>query len=142
MQDNFKKLEDMSVDELIRIAEQDIITAPHYLKDDIVEKSQSIQIQLPMQIEVHTRQISKRMLMFFYTMKISAAMICTLILLLVVPNIHLNIDKSYQGIKQPIETTRTEISNVFMEQRSDFRESVDRIKENIKQTFHGGNENE
>ena len=64
MQDNPMKLEELSIDELIRIAEQDMITAPHYLKENVMERSQSVQVQLPMKLEVHTRQVSKKMQMF------------------------------------------------------------------------------
>ena len=142
MQDNPMKLEELSIDELIRIAEQDMITAPHYLKENVMERSQSVQVQLPMKLEVHTRQVSKKMQMFYYTMKVSAAMVCTLILLLLVPNIKLNIDQGYQEAKRPIEEKRTEVTETFMEKRSNFRESIDTLKANFMQSINGGNDNE
>lgn len=142
MQDDQMKLEDLSIDDLIRVAEQDMITAPHYLKDNIMNKSQSVQVQLPMQIEVHTKRLSKRMQMFCYTMKISAAMVCALILLLVVPNIQPTLAQGYNGIKQPIVEKTSEITTTFTEKRSNFKESVDEIKDNLLQTINGGNKNE
>lgn len=142
MQDDLMKLEELSIDDLIRVAEQDMIMAPHYLREDTMLRSQSIQVQLPMKIEVHTKQISKKMQMFCYTMKISAAMICALILLLIVPNINMNIEHSYQRIEEPFETQKSEMRSTFMEKRSDFRESIDEIKENIIETINGGNEHE
>lgn len=139
MQDEPMKLEDMSMEDLIRIAEQDMITAPHYLKDEIMAKSQSIQVQLPMKIEVHTKQISKRMQMFYYTMKVSVAMICTLILLLVSMNIPSGILNGYQAIAEPIDAKTSAITTTFSEKRLNFRESIDEIKSNILQTINGGN---
>lgn len=132
----------MSIDELIELAESDIITAPHYLQESIMQKSQSVQVQLPMQIEAHTKQLSKKMQMFYYTMKVSIAMVCTLILLSVSTNIPTGLQSGINAIAHPISQKASELSESMSERSDKWDEKFKEIKENMNQTILGGNENE
>ncbi|HKM20894.1 MAG TPA: hypothetical protein VJZ01_02495, partial [Lachnospiraceae bacterium] len=118
-----RTMEELSIEELIEFAEGDLITAPHYLQDNIIQKSQSVQVQLPMQIEAHAKQIPKKMQMFYYTMKVSIAMVCTLILLFVSTNIPTGLQSGLKAIANPISEKADRLSESMSERSSEWDET-------------------
>jgi hypothetical protein len=142
MMNNVASFEELSMEELIQQAECDLITAPHYLQESVMEKSQSIQVQLPMQLEIHAKLIPQKMQMFYYTMKVSLAMVCTLILLAVSAYIPSGLQNGLAAIKEPVSTKTTLFTTTISEQKSDFTETISHLKKNITQTINGGNKHE
>lgn len=137
-----QNMEEISIGELIRLAESDMITAPHYLQDSIIQKSQSVQVQLPMQIEAHAKQMPKKMQMFYYTMKVSIAMVCTLILLFVSTDIPTGLQNGFNAIANPISEKADQLSESMSERSSEWDETLKQMKEQINQTILGGSQNE
>ncbi len=140
--DIVNRIEEISIDDLIELAESNLLSAPHYLSESIIQRSQSVQVQLPMQIEAHTKQLSKKMQMFYYTMKVSIAMVCTLILLSVSTNIPNGLQSGINAIAHPISQKATEFSESMSERSDKWDETIKKMKENMNQTILGGNENE
>jgi len=139
MTNNFTNLEELSIAELIQQAECDLITAPHYLQASVMEKSQSMQVQLPMQLEIHAKLIPQKMQLFYYTMKVSLAMVCTLVLLAISAYIPSGLQNGLDAIREPVSTKTTLFTTTISEQKTDFAETINHLKKNITQTINGGN---
>ncbi|MFT3983886.1 MAG: hypothetical protein QM697_08250 [Lachnospiraceae bacterium] len=77
MRDQFKIVDTtLDIEALIRQTEsQPLLSAPSYLKEEIIEKSLGISVQVPIQLKKQKKEISKRMQLLFYSLKISAAVV-------------------------------------------------------------------
>ncbi|NLG05831.1 MAG: hypothetical protein GX567_18700 [Clostridia bacterium] len=127
--------DDLSIEELISQAEADLIKAPAYLKDSIMKKSQSMEIQIPMQVKKSQKVISKQVQMLYYTLKVSAAVVCTVVMLL----FGIQIQNGINSIKEPIR----ENSMKWEQEHENVRENVDQKIEEMKEKLNfGGRKNE
>ena len=69
-------------EQLIRQVEAEgLIQAPVHMKQEILERSRRVDYQ----VAVATRQVSKQMQLFFYSLKVGAAVVTALFLLFMVP---------------------------------------------------------
>lgn len=69
-------------EQLIRQVEAEgLLPAPVHMKQEILERSQSLDYQ----IRVQTRQIPKKLQFFYYSLKVGAAVVMALFLVLMVP---------------------------------------------------------
>lgn len=64
------------------IERYELITAPKHLKDSILEQSHQPSVQLI----VGSNQISKKLQFFYFTLKVSGAVLCALMMLSIVPD--------------------------------------------------------
>ncbi|MEG0813560.1 MAG: hypothetical protein RSE05_03875 [Clostridium sp.] len=64
------------------IERYELITAPKHLKDSILEQSHQPSVQLI----AGSNQISKKLQFFYFTLKVSGAVLCALMMLSIVPN--------------------------------------------------------
>ena len=79
--DKIKDL-DAYTEQLIRQVEKEgLIKAPAHMKQEILERSKRLDYQLA----VTTRKVSKQMQLFFYSLKVGAAVVTALFLLFMVP---------------------------------------------------------
>ena len=120
-----QRIEDLSIDELIAQAESDLVKAPVYLKDSIMKKSQSMEVQIPMQVRKGKKVISKQMQMLYYTLKVSAAVVCTIVMLF----LGIQIQSGLESIKAPLK----ENSLKWEQERENAQEDVDQKIEEIKE---------
>lgn len=73
---------DAYTERLIRQAEAEgLIPAPVHMKQEILERSRSLDYQ----IRIQTRQIPKKLQFFYYSLKVGAAVVMALFLVLMVP---------------------------------------------------------
>ncbi len=75
---DFLKITETGIDIEALIAQLEsrpLISAPAYLKDEILVKSRGINVQVPIRLEKQKRELSKRMQLLFYSLKISAAVV-------------------------------------------------------------------
>lgn len=87
---------------------QELIHAPRNMKESVMEKANSLPVQLNMQTNI----LSKKMELFTYSLKVSAAVICTLFLLGFVYTPDMIIEKPEANISQEIkEKTNNWVSN-------------------------------
>ena len=69
-------------EQLIRQVEAEgLIRAPVHMKQEILERSRRVDYQ----VAVATRQVSKQMQLFFYSLKVGSAVVTAIFLLLMVP---------------------------------------------------------
>ena len=64
-----------------RVEAEGLIKAPAHMKQEILERSERIDYQLA----VTTRKVSRQMQLFFYSLKVGAAVVTALFLLFMVP---------------------------------------------------------
>lgn len=84
MRAEHEKIRDLDdyTEQLIRQAEAEgLIKAPAHMKQEILERSRRMDYQMA----VTTRKVSKQMQLFFYSLKVGAAVVTALFLLLMVP---------------------------------------------------------
>lgn len=84
MRTEYEKIRDLDAytEELIRqVEEEGLIKAPAHMKQEILERSQRVDYQLA----VTSRKVSKQMQLFFYSLKVGAAVVTALFLLFTVP---------------------------------------------------------
>ena len=98
--------------------EQDLVEPPAYLKDEILEKSRSIEIRTARTI----RQTSRQMRLFFYSLKVGLALAVSLFVLFVIPQ-----DGNIKNRQEPhlLDTTKrtlTEKLQAGSDQVSEFLE--------------------
>lgn len=60
---------------IAQVESQPLLSAPAYLKDEILDKSRGVSVQVPLQLEKKKKELSKRMQLLFYSLKISAAVV-------------------------------------------------------------------
>lgn len=84
MRTEYDKIKDLDAytEQLIRQVEKEgLIKAPAHMKQEILERSKRLDYQLA----VTTRKVSKQMQLFFYSLKVGAAVVTALFLLFMVP---------------------------------------------------------
>ncbi len=84
MRAEYNKIRDLDdyTEQLIRQVEAEgLIQAPVHMKQEILERSRRVDYQ----VAVATRQVSKQMQLFFYSLKVGAAVVTAIFLLLMVP---------------------------------------------------------
>ncbi|MCI8557143.1 MAG: hypothetical protein HFI19_05125 [Lachnospiraceae bacterium] len=84
MRTEHEKIRDLDnyTEQLIRQAEAEgLIKAPVHMKQEIMERSRRMDYQMA----VTTRKVSKQMQLFFYSLKVGAAVVTALFLLFMVP---------------------------------------------------------
>lgn len=84
MRAEYEKIRDLDdyTEQLIRQVEaKGLIKAPAHMKQEILERSRRMDYQMA----VTTRKVSKQMQLFFYSLKVGAAVVTALFLLLMVP---------------------------------------------------------
>ena len=84
MRTEYEKIKDLDAytEQLIRRVEAEgLIKAPAHMKQEILERSERIDYQLA----VTTRKVSRQMQLFFYSLKVGAAVVTALFLLFMVP---------------------------------------------------------
>lgn len=84
MRAEYEKIRDLDdyTERLIRQVEAEgLIQAPAHMKQEILERS----ARMDYQIAVTTRKVSKQMQLFFYSLKVGAAVVTALFLLFMVP---------------------------------------------------------
>lgn len=84
MRAEYEKIRDLDdyTEQLIRQVEAEgLIKAPAHMKQEILERSR----RLDYQMAVTTRKVSKQMQLFFYSLKVGAAVVTALFLLFMVP---------------------------------------------------------
>ena len=84
MRTEYEKIKDLDAytEQIIRQAEAEgLIKAPAHMKQEILERSERIDYQLA----VATRKVSGQMQLFFYSLKVGAAVVTALFLLFMVP---------------------------------------------------------
>lgn len=84
MRAEYNKIRDLNdyTEQLIRQVEAEgLIQAPAHMKQEILERSRRVDYQ----VAVTTRQVSKQMQLFFYSLKVGAAVVTALFLLFMVP---------------------------------------------------------
>lgn len=84
MRTEYEEIKDMDAytERIIRQAEAEgLIKAPAHMKQEILERSRRMDYQLA----VTTRKASKQMQLFFYSLKVGAAVVAALFLLFMVP---------------------------------------------------------
>ncbi len=65
------------------IETQELITAPRHLKSDILERSRNLDVQLI----AGTNHLSKRLQLFYFSLKVGAAVLCALTMLTILPGL-------------------------------------------------------
>ena len=84
MRTEYDKIKDLDAytEQIIRQVEAEgLIKAPAHMKQEILERSERIDYQLA----VATRKVSGQMQLFFYSLKVGAAVVTALFLLFMVP---------------------------------------------------------
>ena len=84
MRTEYEKIKDLDAytEQIIRRVEAEgLIKAPAHMKQEILERSERIDYQLA----VATRKVSGQMQLFFYSLKVGAAVVTALFLLFMVP---------------------------------------------------------
>ena len=84
MRTEYEKIKDLDAytEQIIRQVEAEgLIKAPAHMKQEILERSERIDYQLA----VATRKVSGQMQLFFYSLKVGAAVVTALFLLFMVP---------------------------------------------------------
>ncbi len=84
MRTEHEKIKDLDAytEQIIRRVEAEgLIKAPAHMKQEILERSERIDYQLA----VTTRKVSRQMQLFFYSLKVGAAVVTALFLLFMVP---------------------------------------------------------
>ena len=84
MRTEYEKIKDLDAytEQIIRQVEAEgLIKAPAHMKQEILERSERIDYQLA----VTTRKVSRQMQLFFYSLKVGAAVVTALFLLFMVP---------------------------------------------------------
>ena len=84
MRTEYEKIKDLDAytEQIIRQVEAEgLIKAPTHMKQEILERSERIDYQLA----VATRKVSGQMQLFFYSLKVGAAVVTALFLLFMVP---------------------------------------------------------
>ncbi len=84
MRTEYEKIKDLDAytEQIIRRVEAEgLIKAPAHMKQEILERSERIDYQLA----VTTRKVSRQMQLFFYSLKVGAAVVTALFLLFMVP---------------------------------------------------------
>ena len=84
MRAEYEKIRDLDdyTEQLIRQVEAEgLIKAPAHMKQEILERSRRMDYQMA----VTTRKVSKQMQLFFYSLKVGAAVVTALFLLFMVP---------------------------------------------------------
>ena len=84
MRTEHEKIKDLDAytEQIIRQVEAEgLIKAPAHMKQEILERSERIDYQLA----VTTRKVSRQMQLFFYSLKVGAAVVTALFLLFMVP---------------------------------------------------------
>lgn len=76
-QDETRCGEEEFLDWLMQIERQELLSAPKYLKENILNESKS----LPAQVSIKGKHLSARMQLFLYGMKVSVAVLCGIIML-------------------------------------------------------------
>ena len=84
MRTEYDKIKDLDAytEQLIRQVEKEgLIKAPAHMKQEILERSKRLDYQLA----ATTQKVSKQMQLFFYSLKVGAAVVTALFLLFMVP---------------------------------------------------------
>lgn len=78
---NQEKLDVFTQKLICRVETEGLITAPAHMKQEILERSRRMDVQLVVQ----SRRLSKKMQLFFYSLKVGAAVAMALFMLFLVP---------------------------------------------------------
>ena len=88
MRTEYEKIKDLDAytEQIIRQVEAEgLIKAPAHMKQEILERSERISRCIDYQLAVATRKVSGQMQLFFYSLKVGAAVVTALFLLFMVP---------------------------------------------------------
>lgn len=130
---------DIDIEALIAETEAGpMLHAPAYLKDEILEKSQSISIQVPMKLQKQKKEISKQMQFLYYSLKISAAVIICLFQLVLIGKIPSGISFSWNEAVSDYRYTQME-QEIQKETSEKETQSIQTILNNI---INGGHLND
>jgi hypothetical protein len=113
---------DYCADQFATMMSEEIITAPKYMKDNIMKAVKRPEIILA----AKARETSKRMQLFIYTLKVGTATICALLLLLLTMNFPSITDNLDLPLGVPAQTSTDDKSLT-----SSIRDSMDIISSNM-----------
>lgn len=117
------RMSEKELEELINQVEQEgLISAPRHMKQEILEHSRRIDHQLVRE----TRQTSKNMQLFLYSMKVGAAVITALLILFLTPSELPQMDREI-----PMTVTWEENVNLGEKMNQGIREANERMGQKI-----------
>ena len=114
-------LDAYTLDLIWQVESEGLIKAPVHMKAEILERSQRPDYQIALQ----TRQISKKMQFFFYSLKVGAAVVTALLLLFMIPKEIPQNDGFFE--RDPAQEREASIGEKFNEGLRDFNQMLTEI---------------
>lgn len=102
------------------IERQELVRAPASLKASVLERSRGLDVQ----IIAGSNHLSKKLQMFYYSLKVGAAVLCALALLTIAPN--LASDPAARAIR-PIQKTQEAVQWGYYEKVDHFTKQLNRL---------------
>lgn len=113
------------------IAASELLSAPRDLKASVLERSRGLDVQLI----AGSNQASRRLQLFYYSLKVGAAVLCSLSLLLFTPTLSEQLGRGYQKLCE-VSARQSAKQAYYHEQIDQFTEQLQKLSNFNQEVFH------